>query len=291
MRTNLAKLGSHSRFPFQGRFARYGYKRDVDRRGNEHFSPTLLLTDVQVQQENKWKPVTDHLWFNLTKGFSKLGLLNQNDLVLFNGRINDYYKGYFNQPRQHDLKLSYPTKIKYADNTKKIIPLPEDKNAIVGLIMNLEWDFYTKNNRPVDDYCLNQFKNSAENKKYDYGITVHNVSEFINAYDFNDDYNNWAEQDDWKKDDFEEEVQQQIDQQQRRYNRRLELGQSWLKQHKSVKPELQKIIINITDKRIRSNQVLRIIKRSSTEDLSDEQLRQIKNAVITLIKNNRTDLT
>ena len=44
MRTKLAKLGSDTRFAFRGKFARYGYKRNHDRSGFEHYVPTIMLT-------------------------------------------------------------------------------------------------------------------------------------------------------------------------------------------------------------------------------------------------------
>lgn len=153
MRTKLAKLGSDSRFTFRGQFARYGYKRAADCRGNEHYMPTLLLTNLQVQDGDKFNLVTDHLWFNLTKSFQKLGLLNTDDVIQLNGRVNDYYKGYFTSPKQRDIKLSYPSKIELV-NSREIVPLPAEKNAIIGLIMNLEWNFYKKNGRPIDNYYL-----------------------------------------------------------------------------------------------------------------------------------------
>lgn len=173
MRTQLAKLGSDSRFTFRGQFARYGYKRAVDRRGNEHYTPTLLLIDLQVKDDDgQFVDVADHLWFNLTKGFQNLGLLCKNDLIQLDGRVNDYYKGYFTGPKQRDLKLSYPSKINLV-TARATVPLPAEKNAMIGLIMNLEWDFYSSNGRPIDDYYLQEFKNCKERKQYSYDVKVH----------------------------------------------------------------------------------------------------------------------
>lgn len=173
MRTQLAKLGSDTRFAFRGKFARYGYKRNHDRSGFEHYVPTIMLTNVQVYTNDQWHDVTNHLWFNLTKGFAKLGLLAKGDLILFHGRVNDYFKGYFTQIAQHDFKLSYPTQIKYAKSKDNIIPLPSERNAIVGLIMNLEWNFYKSNGRPIDSFCLSSFANSKEAHTYNYGVKIH----------------------------------------------------------------------------------------------------------------------
>lgn len=233
MRQKLAKLGGQQRFTFRGEFERYGYKRY-----DNHYSPTLLLTDIEVLNENdEYQSVTDHLWFNLTKGFQKLGFLKEHDRVQFNGRVDDYYKGYFTSPKQHDLKLSYPSKISLLTD-RATVPLPEDKNAIVGLIMNLEWSFYTSNDRPIDDYCLGQFKDCKENQTYDYGVTIHTSAPAARVYDypdigFMDDYDSY---DDYVPyDDFGDYgfAQRQAKQEARR-QKRIKDGKSWLDQYQNV---------------------------------------------------------
>lgn len=61
--------------------------------------------------------MTDHLWFNYTKGFKGLGELKIGDVIQFNARVKKYYKGYFGyledvpRSQQRDYKLSHPTKI------------------------------------------------------------------------------------------------------------------------------------------------------------------------------------
>lgn len=223
MRTQLAKLGAASRFTFRGQFARYGYKRAVDRRGNEHYAPTLLLTDLQVKNEaGQFVAVADHLWFNLTKGFQRLGLLQENDLVQLNGRVNDYYKGYFTDPKQRDLKLSYPSKIKLV-TARTTVPLPAEKNALIGLIMNLEWDFYASNGRPIDDYYLQEFKNCKELKQYDYGVTVHASAPALRVtpiYDY-DDYQ-FLE---WRSHE--------------KHERRIKRAKKWIKQHPELASDVE----------------------------------------------------
>ncbi|MOA55104.1 hypothetical protein D3C78_1788350 [compost metagenome] len=60
---------------------------------------------------------TDHLWFNLTKGFKDLRL-QPGDRVQFDARAKPYTKGYkgkrksINKPVQDDYKLSHPTKVR-----------------------------------------------------------------------------------------------------------------------------------------------------------------------------------
>ena len=64
------------------------------------------------------KIVTDHLWFDLTKGFETADLL-PGDVVEFCARVSIYEKGYkgyrndvFDRPIEKDYRLSRPTKIK-----------------------------------------------------------------------------------------------------------------------------------------------------------------------------------
>lgn len=286
MRTQLAKLGSDSRFTFRGEFERYGYKRASDRSGNEHYSPTLLLTDLQVLANGDWKAVTDHLWFNLTKGFQKLGLLSKSDTVQLNGRVNDYYKGYFTQARQHDIKLSYPSKIELV-NERDLIPLPKEKNAVIGLIMNLEWDFYTSTGRPIDDYYLKEFKNCPECEKYDYGVEVHTQApsgwDFVPTYDYDD----YEVDDDFDEDDDDwalemarcEKVKQQ------NHDRRVKRGQNWLSNHQDLVGQLKEIMKNQnTGKKAKDRLIRQLIEPAVEIDETDprpkeQQIGQVKNDI------------
>jgi hypothetical protein len=61
--------------------------------------------------------MTDHLWFNLTKGFAALGPLEPGAIVEFDARVKPYQKGCVNwrqgiDERMIDYKLSHPTKIR-----------------------------------------------------------------------------------------------------------------------------------------------------------------------------------
>ena len=74
---------------------------------------TVLLVDVRDSDGNL---VTDHLWFNYTKGFESLGDLQEGDVIRFDARVRPYVKGYVNQrayidEREVDYKLAYPTKV------------------------------------------------------------------------------------------------------------------------------------------------------------------------------------
>jgi hypothetical protein len=116
-RKKLGKLNG-DRLKFVGKFERYGTKT-----GYKGFPKrTILLKDVRVDGEDGdgGKVVTDHLWFNYTKGFQNLGELNKGDNVQFQARVKEYIKGYVNyrkfiDEREIDFKLNYPTQIKKVD--------------------------------------------------------------------------------------------------------------------------------------------------------------------------------
>lgn len=108
MRKELEKI-ENIRDTFTGVFDRFGVKNGWI--GQEK---TVLLKDVKDQNG---KIITNHLWFNLTKGFEKLNLKSGN-IVQFCARVKEYekgYKGYRDDVYkliEYDYKLSYPTKIK-----------------------------------------------------------------------------------------------------------------------------------------------------------------------------------
>ena len=87
MRKELKDIGKQERHTFSGVFVREGLKSAY--RGLP--LPTVLLKDVKLKDSDKI--ITDHLWFNKTKG----------------------YQGYREDVCSYteiDYKLSYPTKIK-----------------------------------------------------------------------------------------------------------------------------------------------------------------------------------
>lgn len=74
---------------------------------------TLMLKNVKDSDGNI---ITDHLWFNYTKGFEKLGELYQGDLIQFDARVKEYNKGYINKKAsidqsKKDYRLSHPNNI------------------------------------------------------------------------------------------------------------------------------------------------------------------------------------
>ena len=104
----------NQRLTFVGRFNRLGTKR-----GYYEDVETVLLTDITTA---KGKPICDHLWFNLTKGFMGLEL-KKGDRIQFDARVKEYTKGYFGRREEvesyTDYKLSHPTKLVNLDAASK----------------------------------------------------------------------------------------------------------------------------------------------------------------------------
>lgn len=149
MRSKLASIRNNERHRFVGIYTRCGYKSYRDR-----FSPTLLLKNVRDSEGNI---VTDHLWFNYTKGFLKLGLLKDGDEIAFNARVDSYVKGYYGS-ESIDYKLSYPTKIELLNDTDLRLPMPiDDKYALIGFIMKENKNFYLENGRPYEKWYVDAF--------------------------------------------------------------------------------------------------------------------------------------
>ena len=109
IRTELQDIGSEERHFFSGTFERYGIKS-----GYKGPTETVLLTNIRDEDGNI---VSDHLWFNKTKGFSNANM-RKGDTVSFEARVSEYQKGYKGHKEDifsnlsYDYKLTYPTKIK-----------------------------------------------------------------------------------------------------------------------------------------------------------------------------------
>jgi hypothetical protein len=108
MRKELKKI-DEERDPFTGIFKKYGLKSGYKGSSSE----TILLVGIRNREGLL---VADHLWFNLTKGFEKLGNLKEGDPIGFEARVKKYKKGFINRragidQSSFDYKLSHPTKI------------------------------------------------------------------------------------------------------------------------------------------------------------------------------------
>lgn len=110
MRKELRDVGIGKHQTFIGTFVRFGWKH-----GYKCDLETVLLTDVTDPATKK--VVTDHLWFNKTKGFAGLKL-KPGDVVHFSARVDEYEKGYkgwrddvWDHPIETDYRLTYLTKL------------------------------------------------------------------------------------------------------------------------------------------------------------------------------------
>lgn len=111
-RQQLSKLNGQ-RLRFHGTFSRYGTKNGWQGAVEE----TILLLNICLVANGRI--LTDHLWFNHTKGFAALGTLAPGDCVAFTARVHAYRKGYRGKnwvirqgnPPRTDWRLSRPTQI------------------------------------------------------------------------------------------------------------------------------------------------------------------------------------
>jgi hypothetical protein len=111
LRTELKKM-DEQRELFKGVFRKYGLKSGYRGPSTE----TILLVSIRDGNGNL---ISDHLWFNMTKGFEQLGTLKEGDSVQFEARVKRYRKGYIHRgagidESKYDYKLSHPTKIQRA---------------------------------------------------------------------------------------------------------------------------------------------------------------------------------
>lgn len=115
MRNELAKIDGE-RSEFIGTFVRFGEKD-----GYRGPVGTVLVRDVR---DKYGEIVTDHIWFNLTKGFDSLNM-KEGDIIEFRARVKKYLKGYMGHRYdvysniETDYKLSHPSKVKKLDDDTK----------------------------------------------------------------------------------------------------------------------------------------------------------------------------
>ena len=117
MREEFEKIEDF-RGEFIGTFTRYGKKSRYKpiKIDDEWITEdtTVLLSDIR---DPTGKYMCDHIWCNLTKGFTALGDLIPGDQIRFAARVTPYVKGYCNYRkgedyRELDYKLSRPTKVR-----------------------------------------------------------------------------------------------------------------------------------------------------------------------------------
>lgn len=78
--------------------------------GSKPGSLTVLLTNIHKSLEPA-KILSDHSWFNFTKGFSELGHLTEGDRISFTARVKRYEKG-SKGSETFDYRFSIPLNVK-----------------------------------------------------------------------------------------------------------------------------------------------------------------------------------
>lgn len=115
MREKLQQLAG-KRATFRATFRRFGRKTKQVPGPHGWYSKefiTVLLVDITDTRGNE---ICDHLWFNLTKGFARVGLI-EGEKVQFDARANEYWKGYMGDReefsgQEKDYCLRFPTNIR-----------------------------------------------------------------------------------------------------------------------------------------------------------------------------------
>lgn len=233
MRKILGDLGSGERHTFQADFGKYGYKRYHDESRGDLYSATMVVRNVEIVDDpDHPRMMTDHLWLNLTKGFSDLGLLRQGDRIQFNGRVSQYTKGFINKDKV-DYELTYPSKVKLL-NERKVQPLPTDHKVIIGMIMNLNYKFYANRKRPLVPYFMDAFAKWQKEQEKPLPIKCHKGNEFESTSKY--DLLNYKEEKD--------KLEKQLDQKKKEQEKRQKEGLVILKKQ----PDLVKALIAIGKK-------------------------------------------
>ena len=177
MRRVLNSIGSEERHTFQANFGKYGYKRYHDPIRGELYSPTMVVRNLEmVDDPENPQIISDHLWLNLTKGFKDLGLLKEGDRIQFDGRVSEYSKGFIKKDKK-DYELTYPTKVQLL--TDRTTPkLPDEHQALIGMIMNLNYKFYNNLGRPLVPYFMDAFAKWQEEQAEPLPIKCHKGNDY-----------------------------------------------------------------------------------------------------------------
>ena len=131
MRVQLEKI-NEIRQIFYGTFVRLGYKK--------HHEKTVLLANIL---DTSGKLMSDHGWFNYTKGFQEIEPLVREDKIRFCARVKQYRKGSIRRgiPVEYDYRLSHPSKIRKINKSVKTTPEVKIKEQSKKRSKFIEQDF------------------------------------------------------------------------------------------------------------------------------------------------------
>lgn len=175
MRKELKIIGSRERHVFTATFIRFGF-----RDGYKGPVKTILLQDVLLDG----KIVTDHLWFDLTKGFESADLL-PGDVVEFCARVSIYEKGYkgyrndvFDRPIEKDYRLSRPTLESINSFNDTVKKANEIKDRVLKYVYNI------KQERSYNNDLVGIFERYKDIADGDMEVAMNFIKE---AYPFNEE--------------------------------------------------------------------------------------------------------
>lgn len=127
MRKNLKQdyATSKKTNKYIGRFSKVGYRHT-----NGNINPTLCLYAITDEFGN---PIADHMWFNYSSAFRKLGELRYGDVIAFEAKTTKYTKGHgYNK---QDYKLTQPSKVVLINSQHSYVPLPASKDLMIGYVL------------------------------------------------------------------------------------------------------------------------------------------------------------
>ena len=105
------------------------YSQAAYRHTNGILTPTICLKNIVDQDGNL---VADHMWFNYSNNFRKLGELHTDDKLTFRASVRVYHKGHGYS--KADYKLTDPKSVQLLTE-RPYVPLPNDKKLLIGYIL------------------------------------------------------------------------------------------------------------------------------------------------------------
>lgn len=130
----------------------------------DHYTPAMVLGDVQTQQQLILRECT----LTYTKQMQKLGFLMPGTILQFSARLKENYQS---------ATLVYPTQITCLKGQSNL-PVPTTKEALVGMIMDLNFDLYAKNNVTIVSDFLIAFREWQEKQTQKLPVTLHEIQDF-----------------------------------------------------------------------------------------------------------------
>lgn len=131
-------------------------------KAKEYYKPTIELVDIK----HNHVLVAGKVWFNYTKGFTKLGQMKRGDLISLTARVKRFSGGHAgkNTLRLVDYGLGYPAGMKSIRrvHARDFVPVPSDQAALTGYAIaqnkTAGYDF-SIGNYGYARYCMKSYDN------------------------------------------------------------------------------------------------------------------------------------